>query len=1133
MDPLRLTLGIRGEVHTDESSQVSTVLSSVTGSTFNPGRSVDGSAHGFAIDHDITNALPPTAIFGRNQEVAILQKAFSQLTKVGNHAVASGNERTNKGGGKKWSHTTEVVVIHGPSGCGKTKLVDAALRNYVIANNGNFVSGKFDQTKMIGESFSALASALSDLCELLISSLQKEEIESLRRSLRNSLGNEAITLTRLIPTLSYILPETKVPLGGVSSTEEAEGGSSARGGGGAAFTRLQQLCCSFLHIVATSEKPLALFVDDVQWADEASLQIIRTLATHPQTRHVLVVAAFRDDEVAESDTTRKDHLSVHDFVERIQKEEVDSHVVVNSTVLQLENLDRDSLNEMLSAMLDADEDATKELSELILRKTHGNPFFVEQYLDMLQQEGLLETTAGGGFSWDVSKIRSETDVSANVAELVSKKIMVLGEPVQEVLKVASMLGYRFQYIMLRRVVTAVLSPDLMATQSGSGEWSLQSILQSAVDAGLLETDVSFKFKFSHDRIQQCLLGMIASEEIDLLHLRIGRALRELGAEQERKRHGKHVPGSMSRLSPDDLSALWAATDHLNLGSTKMTDQTEKLDLARLNVQAGKRTLQQCDFRSAIGYTERALSLLDELSDQKWIDHYESTLATTSLLCYLQFCVGDEAKCNLYAQEVSDNARCLHDKLDAYSTQIRSVSWQEHRFGQGMQLGLSVLDMIGEGLPHKVRFWHIGKELMAARKAFRLIDHDTVMTLAPMVDKNKLAAVKLMQTMMFGVYLSESYRSHFALIVLRLTNLTLQYGSTLWTPAIISQYGGLEAVIGNLKMGRQMLSLSTKLIEQSESKEAQARALAMQHGLLSQWFQGYPEAIDGFGRSHRLGMESGEFEFALHSASQYTSLASFSTIPLAEIEQDTRIICQQMKEFNMENLLICALPMWQGMLNMMGEADGDPAKLTGEAMDEDQFVAKVEGGTNRLASMVLLLMRLGAATAFNRWQLMEDLLAELTPTRKLVLKGHFSNFYATFSESIAALRLYGRNGSRKYRRRGRITVKRLEAWSRMGVVDCDALALGMRADLMMVTSRRKGKQFNKALDLFHQAIESSKKIGSTQLEAHYNERLFELLSRIEEEPDQALPYLQRSVELFENWGAVGKSNFLKVAYVSNI
>lgn len=1136
--PLHVALGRASDILTDESTHVSTTLSSVSGSVFSGGKSIEAAAVTFCIEHDFkTNTLPSTRIYGREPEIEILRSAFSQLQATGERAEISGNIQHQGNGinkiGSKRSYTSEVVVLHGPSGSGKTKLVDAALRNYVTSNNGSFISGKFDQGQMIGESFSALSTALSDLCELLLSSLTEEEIATLRSSVRHVLGNEARVLTGLIPNLSYLLPEIKVHLG--SETEgpssETEGPSSVPGGGKAAFTRLQQLCCSFLRVVATADKPVALFVDDVQWADEASLQIIRTLATHPETKHVLVVVAFRDDDLsASSKSMKKHHQNAQEFVAAVQKEEVDELVAVNCIEIEVGDLDGDSLNEMVSALLGANEEETRDLSELILLKTHGNPFFVEQYLDILQQKGLLKRSSDGdqSFCWDVAEIRSETDVSSNVAELVSKRIMLLAEPVQEVLKLAAMLGHRFHYNMLRTVVEGVLPRSLTTDQSEVGDCSLSlpSILQSAVETGLLEAGLLFKFKFSHDRIQQCLLGMVDNEEVNLLHLRIGRALRNLSSKHARKQKQK---GSSSRLSVDESSALWLATDHLNLGSSEMSEMSEKLDLVQLNVQAGKHSLQQCDFRPSANYIEKALSLLEEVSDQKWKDHYESTLEVASLLSYLHYCLGDEMKCNLHSRDVIDNAKCLYDKMDAYCNKVLSDCSHEDALVRGCQLGLSVLDMLGEGLPYKVRFWHIGRELMAARKGMRKIDHEAILHFPPMVDKNKLAAVKILQCLMFSVYHSEHHRSHFALMVLRLMNLTLQYGTTVWTPAIIAQYGGLEAVIGNLKVGRQLLTLSTKLIEESTSKKAQSRALAMQHGLLSQWFQGYPEAIEGFKQSHRLGMESGEFEFALHSASQYVSLAMFSTVHLTEIEQDTRVICQQMKEFNMQNMLIVALPMWQGMLNMMGEADGDPAKLTGEAMDEDEFVAKVEGGANTLAALVLTMIRLGTAAAFNRWVVVEELLPKLLKDKKKILNGHFSDFYATFLECVITLRLYGRNGLRKHRRRGRMAVKKLETWSRMGVVDCDATALAMRADLMMVTDRKHGRQSQIALELFHESMVSAQKLGMLQLEAYFNERLFELLSRAHQDRDQARPYLERAMEMYDSWGAYGKVDFLKRAH----
>lgn len=1064
--------------------------------------------------------LSSWTVYGRDEESSLIQDLFCRVQQQQQQLQPQQQRQLpHEYRHRSLYSPSQVLLVRGPSGSGKTKLVQASLGRYATYQHGGyFVEGKFNQYQRTGEIYSALAAALSDLCELLVSTstaataptAQQQpsrmlaeagdaSIDTLRDTLRQQLGSDAKKLTMLVPGLYHLLPELRTNLLDEQQHEEQQlqqQHDNSNWDGQQAFTRLQHLCIDFLGVIATPQRPLAIFLDDLQWADDASMKLIIGLVCSSKLSHILWIASFRDDN--------NDYVSAMDgFIAAVQfgSHTNDNDTVFPLTVLEVGNLDLEGTSKIVEAWTKPSFFDSGELSRIVHRKTNGNPYFLEQFIKLLQRERMLELH-DGRWTWDMDRIRNETDIADNVVDLVTQRIQKLSENAQQVLQLAAFLGYMFEVDVLQ-----VLTEEWLGWKpSMSVATELQSVLKRAVSSGLLEQISDNEYKFSHDRVQQCLFALV--EERTLFHYMIGMALYREWSE------------ARSALDPSVVgNLLLLATDHLNQGRDAIQDSREKLGLVRLNQEASQWSIRQCAFGAALAYLRRGNELLGD-DEAQWKNHYELCLQVNTSLGYLEISNGNhdagEARCHA----VFYHATCLDDKLDAYSTLVQSLGRQEGKLLDSIELGKRVLRMLGAPLPKKVRMCDMIVEMTRTRRIIASMTDAQLLRLPPIVDKKQLAVIKIMHKTGWVAFSDGNSKLLLGLTMVVLMRMTCRYGYTEWTPAIVARYGGLEATLGNFKTARRLFGISVKLIDEAKSKASKCRATLNLHGLLSQWFEPYSRASDGFCRTYAWGIESGEFEMALNSASQYLLVAMHSRLGLMVVESEARTFCQQARDFNVESILVLMLPFWQTVLNLTGESE-DPAKLTGEAMVEEELEEKLSKESNGLVRQVFVSCRLGMSWHFGDWETTEHL-CDVAVAGNDAYRGHFAHFQAVFLEGLLSFIMLERECTpkRKYLRRTRKASKQVHAWAKLGVPDCQATAKFLAAE-QMVLNDKGHKRGEEVMKLYEEALDAAGQLGSLQFEALFSERIFEVLLNVYGDDDRALTYLCKSIDLYADWQAHAK------------
>jgi hypothetical protein len=409
--------------------------------------------------HDVSDRLLiPEKLYGREREIEAL---LASLDRV----VANG--------------TPELVLVSGYSGIGKSSVVHE-LHKVLVPPRGLFASGKFDQYKR-DIPYATLAQAFQSLVRPLLGE-SEAELGWWRGALSEALGPNGQLIVNLVPALELVIGR-QPPVSELPSHE--------------AQNRFQTVFRRFLGVFARKEHPLTLFLDDLQWLDTATLDLLEHLVTHPEVRHVLLVGAYRDNEVGPSHPLLR-------TLEAIRKAGAKVHEIV------LAPLRIDDVGRLVADALHCEPEHARPLAQLVQEKTGGNPFFAIQFFTALAEEGLLAfDPVAAAWQWDINRIRAKS-YTDNVVDLMAGKLKRFSAATQEALKQLACLGN------LAEIATLTL------VHGETGE-AMHAALWEAVHAGLVFREDS-AYKFLHDRIQQAAYTLIPEEHRAEVHLRIGRVL---------------------------------------------------------------------------------------------------------------------------------------------------------------------------------------------------------------------------------------------------------------------------------------------------------------------------------------------------------------------------------------------------------------------------------------------------------------------------------------------------------------------------------------------------------------------------------------------------------------------------------
>ena len=728
--------------------------------------------------HDISNRLLiPEKLYGREREIDTLLASFDRV-------VANGY--------------TELVLVCGYSGIGKSSVV-YELHKALVPSRGLFASGKFDQYKRdipymtLGQAFQSLVRSLLGRSE--------EELGWWRDTLREALGPNGQLILNLVPALELVIgkqpPVPELP------PQDAQ-------------NRFQIVFRHFLGVFARKEHPLALLLDDLQWADTATLDLLEHLFTHSEVRYLLLVGAYRNNEVGPAHPLLRTLEPIRNAGARIQE-------------IVLAPLGLKDVSRLVADALHCKPNRARSLAQLVHEKTGGNPFFAIQFFTALTEEGLLAFDPGvQAWQWDISRIRAKS-YTDNVVDLMAGKLRRLSATTQEALKELACLG------------NVAETATLILVYREAAE-AVHAALWEAVHAGLVLREHS-AYKFLHDRIQQAAYTLIPEEHRADVHLRIGRLLLA------------SIPAQSLAEHPFD------AANQLNRGAARLVDRDEKKQVAAINLRAGRKAKASAAFSSASVYLAAGMALLNE-SD--WDSLYELMFSLRLERAECEFLTGNFDTADHLIGELLRRAASKVDQMAAYRLKVLLHTVKSEN-AQAVAAAFKCLRLFGIDIPEHPTREQVQAEYETVWQTLEGRTIESLIDLSLMTDPELQAAMQLLSVLTPPAYFTDL--NLFSLLVCRMVNLAMQHGTS---GAAAHAYAILGHILGPVfhrySEGYRFAKLACDLVEKHgfiayHAKVYHAMALA------AQWTQSITTAIDFNRATIRTAIETGDLTFACYSMCQ--------------------------------------------------------------------------------------------------------------------------------------------------------------------------------------------------------------------------------------------------------------------------
>ncbi|MGB5970467.1 MAG: serine/threonine-protein kinase PknK [Spirulinaceae cyanobacterium] len=673
----------------------------------------------------------PEKLYGREEEITQLLTTFEGVSQGG----------------------SEMILVSGYSGIGKSALVNE-IHKPILRQRGYFISGKFDQLQR-DIPYGAIALAFKDLIRQLLTE-SEAALQSWKSQLLEALEPNAQVIIDVIPELEQII--------GKQSAVEQLGATETQNRFSLFFQR-------FMRVFAQEKHPLVIFLDDLQWADLASLNLIRLLITDADSKYLLMIGAYRDNEVD----------AIHPLAQTLEQVKKEG-AKVNNIVLQ--PLDINYTNQLIADTLNCSTKKSQPLAELVNYKTHGNPFFLTQILQYLYKEKLLVFHhTSRKWRWDTQEIES-VEITDNVIELTIKKIAELDKKTQKILQLAACIGNQFNLETLSIVSNKSLITTAKKLQVALEEgfilpldnsykipllWNQEELARDTsevISAFVPEIPKDIPYRFLHDRVQQAAYSLIPQEKRKVVHLQLGRLLRKNTRETESEKN------------------VFDIVNHLNEGSELITETSEKNDLAELNLLAGKKAKASTAYQTALKYLETGLKLL---SSDSWKKHYKLTLDIYIRTLELLYINTKYEQIEDFSDIIFQEANNVLDILEVYQVKIFyyfAILDSQRAINNALEilskLGINISDQpinINEKVEQQQQYI---KSLFPDNEIEALAD------LTVMTDQYKLASIQILQQMIPPTFTTKF--SLFVQVILTLLNLCIEHGNYSQASMTYSYYG---------------------------------------------------------------------------------------------------------------------------------------------------------------------------------------------------------------------------------------------------------------------------------------------------------------------------------------------------------
>ena len=833
----------------------------------------------------------PQKLYGRESQIESLLSAFDRVASGQEKQVGAGlannlsSPRTTKSQNVCVQGQTELMLISGYSGIGKSALVQE-LYKIITKKNGYFIAGKFDQLQR-DIPYQALVAAFQELVRQLLTETQPQ-LQQWQEKIRRALGSNGQIIIDVIPEVELIIGKQN-PVPELPATE--------------ARNRFNLAFQNFIQVFCQKEHPLVLFLDDLQWTDSATLQFIQLIMTDFTTQYLFVIGAYRDNEVSATHPTM---LTLSEMKKQ--------GVVINH--LSLSPLNLNQVNEFIADTLKTECVPTQRLAELVWHKTHGNPFFIKEFLKSLYTEQLLDFDLNAGaWYWDLEQIITR-NITDNVVEFMAEKIQTLSESAQKVLRLAACIGNQFD------LPTLSIINESFQKETADELWNaIQAgfILPLGDDYKFLKTnrdtkELKITYKFAHDRIQQAAYSLIPPDDKQAVHWKVGQLLLQ------------HTPQPILQKKIFDI------VNQLNFGIEAIDVQLEKDKLAQLNLIAGKKAKASAAWKPAWNYLSIGINCL---SADSWLRQYDLSLALYVETVEAAILSGHVEEMEKLANLVLQQATSLLDQVKVYEVKIQAYTAQNKPL-EAIETALSVLKLLGIRFPKKPTKLNILLELMKTKLSLVGKRVEDLIDLPLMTNPDKLAAMRILSSVVSAAHFASP--ELLPLMAFKQVNLSIKYGNTSVSSCAYATYGLILSgeTVGDIETGYQFGKLAILLLDKFNTKELTARTIFIVNYFVKHWKEHLRETLNPLQNAYSIALETGDLEYAAYSVCVYCYHSYVLGKELAKVEAEMAMYSNTLSQLKQETSYYYNQLNRQVLLNLMGQAE-DKCLLIGENYDETKML----------------------------------------------------------------------------------------------------------------------------------------------------------------------------------------------------
>ncbi|MBE9205867.1 AAA family ATPase [Nostoc sp. LEGE 06077] len=1007
--------------------------------------------------------LIPEKLYGREAEVNSLLQAFDR--------VANG--------------TSEMMLVAGFSGIGKTAVVNE-VHKPITRQQGYFIKGKFDQFNR-NIPFSAFVQALRDLMGQLLSESDTNLVQW-RSQILEVVGDNGQVLIEVIPELELVIGK-QTPAPELSGT--------------AAQNRFNVLFQKFIAIFTTSDHPLVMFLDDLQWADLASLQLIKLLME--DENYLLLLGAYRDNEVSPA----------HPLILTVEEMKKAGKTINTITLAPLAHQD---VNQLVADTLRCETERyskTRPLTELIERKTQGNPFFITQFLKALYEDGEITFNPQHGY-WecDITQIQA-LSLTDDVVEFVAKQLQKLPDETQNVLKLAACIGNSFDLKTLAIVslqsVTDAATALWKAVQEGLvlptsqtyKFFQIESQKQTDSQKNVDDDSVNLTYRFLHDRIQQAAYKLIAEDHKQATHLAIGQLLYANTLDTQLDAH------------------IFEIVNHLNKGIDLITQPDEQLKLAQLNLMAGCKAKSAIAYNAAVNYFTQGIDLLPA---DAWTKHYELTLNLHHQRLEAACLNTDFDKLTPWGDIVLQFATSVLDTIKVHETRMMAFRSQG-KFAEVVETGLQVLKLLGVEFPEQPTMADIGTAAQQAQKLWQERAPLSLLDLPAMNDPHQLAAMQILTKLVPSAHIAVP--PLLPLLIFKQVEISIKFGNSSIAIFSYADYGLiLCGVMGDIDAGYEFGQLSLKLLEKYQINAFKSRAYFIVNSFICHWKEPLSQSIQFLLEGYQNGLETGDWECVALNLMTYGQYSYWSGRELIALSEEMEAYRQVIRQVKQEATLKYHECYQQTILNLLGASE-IPYLLAGEVFNATQVLPHLQATHNRVGLFHVSLSQAILCYLFGEYEQAWEQ-ATVAEQHNDAGIGYFMVVVRVFYDALIHLAQYEKADAEQQSvilERVNSHQEKLQNWANLAPFNHQH-----RWQLIAAEKCRVLGQYYDAMAHYDLAIAGAKTHGYLQEEALSNELAAKFYRNWGKEK-VAAGYMQEAYYCYARWGSRAKTKDLENRYAN--